>query len=133
MNEDCQNNKIQGLKHKCDYCENKYFNERKSLSKHIRIHHPSNYEDYRNNKVQKCEKCNKTFTAYRYLRRHIRYKHENVGNFKCQFCEKSFGGSKNLSQHLLLVHENNGKICDLCGKTCKGRFFEEYCVRGSFK
>ena len=36
--------KIHGdLKHKCDYCEYKYFNEIRTLSNHIRKHHPSNY------------------------------------------------------------------------------------------
>ena len=36
--------KIHGdLKHKCDFCEFKYFNELRTLSKHIRKHHPSNY------------------------------------------------------------------------------------------
>ena len=134
VHEDCQkqNNKIHSLKHKCDFCENKHFNERKTLSKHIRIHHPSNYEEYRKNNIHKCDQCNKTFTAYRYLRRHIREYHENVGNFKCEFCEKTFGCNENFKKHLQLVHENLGEICDLCGKTCKGWFFEEYCVRGSF-
>ena len=57
-------------------------------------------EDNTESVKNKCEICEKTFSAKKNLNRHLKEKHsENVTVVKCQFCDKAFQSKRELHHH----------------------------------
>jgi transposase-like protein len=72
------------------------------------------------NKRFKCEKCNKTYSCLKSVRRHDNIDHQ--GNlFKCANCEKTFTRKRELKSHLSVKGRCNGGImnfkCPHCNRT----------------
>ena len=79
----------------CDYrCARK-----DCLKSHVLLVH----ED---EKLFKCESCEKSFSLKGNLNQHISFVHEDRERlFKCKFCDKNFHEKGNLNEHFATVHE----------------------------
>jgi uncharacterized Zn-finger protein len=106
---------------KCDNCP-RSFASLVGLS-----HHQMEQSD--SSKKYSCVICNKSFTAERTLKRHIKSVHgsKNKKELQCEECNKSFTRADNLTRHVLEGHEQpsvninyarqfaNPFKCDYCG------------------
>lgn len=96
--------------HKCDFCE--YSSSvRSNVVKHIQGNHPSeNMETY------SCEKCDKVFTVFAHLTRHVQEVHLNVRDHKCEHCDSRFKRKDKLALHMAAIHKINPiwHHCDEC-------------------
>lgn len=65
----------------------------------------------------RCEICDKTFVASKYLRNHRR-RHESERNFICDICGKSFTSKDATKTHIMSVHvKSEPKFkCNICDK-----------------
>ena len=62
--------------------------------------------------------CQKTFTEYPNIRKHIGPFHAEK-RFSCTVCTKSFTGGDKLKTHLVRHSEAKDFMCDDCGEQCK--------------
>ena len=63
-----------------------------------------------------CATCNKVFSKKSFLKRHIRYMHENKQE-DCQFCNRSFRTKSNRKRHEDVVHRQIKRhVCQDCGE-----------------
>ena len=65
-----------------------------------------------------CPHCQKTFTEYPNIRKHIGPFHAEK-RFSCTVCTKSFTGGDKLKTHLVRHSEAKDFMCDDCGEQCK--------------
>ena len=65
-----------------------------------------------------CPHCQKTFTEYPNIRKHIGHIHEEE-MFFCTVCTKSFTGRDKFKTHLVRHSEATDFTCDDCGEQCK--------------
>lgn len=94
------------FKYLCPECD-AGFHQGKSLAAHRRKEH--------HKKAIECLSCNKTFTRYFDLRRHIRTKHSHgVRRFKCPKCEYYNLRKDPIQRHLVDVHRfQQGNLPDI--------------------
>ena len=59
----------------------------------------------KNQKILKCDKCEKQFISNPKLRRHIDGVHERQKNVQCETCDKQFFDKSHLKRHKQYVHE----------------------------
>ena len=67
------------------------------------------------NRIFKCEKCDKQFTATSSLKRHMQL-HTGHFRFYCDICRKGFNESTNFSAHQR-GHEGKRYKCEYCDKS----------------
>ncbi|XP_061389907.1 zinc finger protein 91-like [Musca vetustissima] len=72
-----------------------------------RRHGSTNPEDNR------CKECNRTFTRYNHLLRHM-LSHSNEKPHICKFCSKGFTRSDHLQKHIQSIHAEKNFKCDRC-------------------
>ena len=80
--------------HACDVCHKRFFDPA-NLERHSRIHSESDT-------LEKCDKCNKTFTHVDYLKAHMEHSHASlitVKSFSCDVCDKQFARKSDLTKH----------------------------------
>ena len=64
-----------------------------------------------------CNHCEKSYSSFQNLKRHIKYVHEGVKDHVCIQCKKSFSDAANLKRHVKTVHEGQkDHKCETCGK-----------------
>lgn len=110
--------KIHKVKEQCKICYT-FLPSKLSLLNHMKLHSPENSKD-ENNRMHKCEICNKSLTTKDILRKHMRKIHgklpktvkqikpvEREKRFFCQWCSKGFTRSCNLNSHLLKAHSKD--------------------------
>ena len=56
------------------------------------------------NKIFKCDACEKSFARNSKLIRHINGVHRGIKNYQCPVCDKKFGQYSNLKQHIIKRH-----------------------------
>ena len=65
-----------------------------------------------------CNHCEKSYSSFPNLKRHIKYVHEGVKDHVCNQCEKSFSDAANLKRHVKTVHEGvKDHVCNQCQKS----------------
>ena len=102
----------------CEICENE-FSTVNELANHTAINHNQN-------KVTlKCEACTKTFPSEIYLKKHVKYIHDESKLFRCDKCDKPYSSKRGLLDHITTIHsdEVRSKIyhtCQICNKQCFG-------------
>ena len=92
----------------CDDC-NRWFSTRLLFDKHNRMH--SNARPY------KCSKCRKSYTAYKYLRHHLKVHGEK--KFSCTVCGKAFTSKKYVESHERSHTTVRPYKCTDCNKSYK--------------
>ena len=75
-------------------------------------------DDHKENGVFTCQHCEKTFTEYPQIRKHIRAFHAEK-RFPCTICDKSFTGKDKLKVHMVRHSEQKDFSCTECGKQFK--------------
>ena len=74
------------------------------------------FEDHIQDKIYKCEFCDKFFPIKNYLCKHIRVTHKGNTDHKCIICGKSFLNGGHLKKHINTVHDSSrDNKCELCG------------------
>ena len=64
--------------------------------------------------------CNKTFTEFSNMKRHVKAVHQQIKNFQCELCNATFYRKQHLKQHLMTKkHLNNPKARILLNKLSK--------------
>ena len=96
------------ISNKCRKC-NTWFNNKKELYNHIKLHHWNQY---------KCNQCQKQFVNELLLKTHInRYHNNNTIQWHCKQCKKAFKNKKYLQKHARTHFGNQyKKSCNICGK-----------------
>ncbi|XP_065203762.1 zinc finger protein 93-like [Planococcus citri] len=102
-------------KFQCVHCD-RTFRKKSFLSVHIKRHLYAGDSEF------VCKVCKKTFTVYRYYKRHLQsVSHQNKNGednpiFKCDICKKLFSSRDSLSRHQLRTHFTGDKRlkCPLC-------------------
>ena len=84
----------------CDQCPKK-FHSKQAKDYHVTVHHTMFYER------EKCDVCEKTFTAKVNLLNHMKYVHSEERRHQCSLCESMFKQKRDKNAHLLNVHGVN--------------------------
>ncbi|CAK1550192.1 unnamed protein product [Leptosia nina] len=90
----------------------------------------------------KCQYCDKDFSYFVYLRRHLKLAHAQ-NNYVCDDCGATFNSKRDLAFHLHDFHKHGGYPCDVCTemfeskqawKTHKNKYHFRKCIycNGSF-
>lgn len=66
-----------------------------------------------NNEDNRCKECNRTFTRYNHLLRHM-LTHSDEKPHVCNFCGKGFSRSDHLQKHIQSIHCEKNYKCDQC-------------------
>ena len=84
----------------------KFFGRKLELKRHKCKGLPNDSLEQENNGNEcfKCQRCNKTFTKDRNLKRHIYVVHEGHKDFLCELCQKFFGFKQLLERHMKIKH-----------------------------
>ena len=90
----------------CNICGTVLADKRK-LYDHKALYH---------SKPQECKTCGMNFKNIRYLRTHIKFKHNNTNHYVCYICEKEFSGSSgNFKRHVEMCNRTNFAVkCEFC-------------------
>ncbi|XP_065364675.1 zinc finger protein 782-like [Calliphora vicina] len=65
------------------------------------------------NEDNRCKECNRTFTRYNHLLRHM-LTHSDEKPHVCNFCGKGFSRSDHLQKHIQSIHCEKNYKCDQC-------------------
>ncbi|XP_050091818.1 transcription factor grauzone-like [Anopheles aquasalis] len=104
--------------HICATC-GKTFRTKVSMDRHMKEHLGLPCEE----KVQ-CAQCNKWFHGKHNLKKHVRFKHIEVGQlFRCEICQHESPNSRALSYHKQRVHVEENFACEFCGKRFKRKLY----------
>ncbi|ETN66449.1 hypothetical protein AND_001765 [Anopheles darlingi] len=104
--------------HICATC-GKTFRTKISMDRHMKEHLGLPCEE----KVQ-CAQCNKWFHGKHNLKKHVRFKHTEVGQlFRCEICQHESPNSRALSYHKQRVHVEENFACEYCGKRFKRKLY----------
>ena len=108
--------------HTCNIC-NKTFNQRSSLTKHIKTHKVG--------EGHVCKKCNKRFAASRDLRKHVDIVHLNKAEEYKKECPICHVRVQQLKTHIRFIHRNEGKTSEYSGicPHCEKTFSNDYKVK----
>lgn len=79
----------------------------------LRLHVP----EHADNNLYSCPHCSKTFSSYRFVRKHVRF--HNAREHHCPECSKSFTTTDNLKKHRLRHSDHKEFLCADCGKQFK--------------
>ena len=102
----------QGIRYKCNYCENKAYSNERRLKNHIKIIH----------EIHACDECGKRFTAVESLRNHKIMMHIEEKLGQCDMCDKSFNDAYRLKYHKLQIHEGRTFDCTLCENSFRHKY-----------
>ena len=102
----------QGIRYKCNYCENKAYSNERRLKNHIKIIH----------EIHACDECGKRFTAVESLRNHNIMMHIEEKLGQCDMCDKSFNDAYRLKYHKLQIHEGRTFDCTLCENSFRHKY-----------
>lgn len=86
----------------CDFCE-KIFKSRTEITRHLKRWHL----------IRECQDCKRKFYSYPTWLLHQNSVHQPEKKFKCEMCNKTFEAKKYLNQHQK-VHQKDGYPCPLC-------------------
>lgn len=93
----------------CGICKME-FGDSYELQRHMRTTHTGDMP-------YKCEQCDREFSQYNNLRRHLRVHNGNM--YKCQICGRTFNESFYLEMHLSSHTGERTYKCGICSFTCK--------------
>ena len=102
----------EGIRYKCNYCENKVYSNERLLKNHIKIIH----------EIHACDECGKTFTAVESLRNHKIMMHIDEKLGQCDMCDKSFNDAYRLKYHKLQIHDGRTFDCTLCENSFRHKY-----------
>ena len=108
--------------HNCYVC-NKTFNQKSSLTKHLKTH--------KIGEGHNCPKCDKKFAASRDLRKHVNIVHLNKGEEYKKECPICHVRVQQLKTHIRFIHRNEGKTSEYSGicPHCEKSFSNDYKVK----
>ncbi|CAF4890188.1 unnamed protein product [Pieris macdunnoughi] len=103
----------------CEIC-NEPFTSRSEIVDHLIGKHDLDYDKTVETPISefrlvdmKCQYCEKDFSYFVYLRRHLKLAHSQ-NNFVCDDCGATFNSKRDLAFHLHNFHKYGGYPCDVC-------------------
>ncbi|KAL0275071.1 UNVERIFIED_CONTAM: hypothetical protein PYX00_003051 [Menopon gallinae] len=106
--------------HVCKFCK-ATFTQLSAYSKHLYVH---NQEQ----KIHKCDKCEKTF-SHSYLLKQHKLHHTGLRPYSCSVCFNSFKSQSDLCTHVK-IHQEKQYSCSVCGrKFSRSKTLRDHMVR----
>lgn len=107
--------------YECFICHQSDFFSLRSFRIHYNRHHKTEvtkeYGSKKNNQINRCKICNKTFANVYIMKSHVTEVHIHANSFSCDVCGKKFNRSANLQWHRLIHEDKLPCICKICGKS----------------
>ena len=64
-----------------------------------------------------CQTCDKSYTQYHNLKKHIKSAHEGVKKLSCKLCDKSYAHDHKLKNHIKTFHQGTKISCNSLDKS----------------
>ena len=107
--------------YECKVCDRK-FSQAGSFHSHMKLHEGD--VQLHQGSMCVCGVCKTEFTDSYELQRHMHKVHTGDTPYKCELCDRTFSQYNNLRRHLR-VHNGNSFKCHICGRTFNESFYLE--------
>ena len=77
----------------------------------------NHFKDYHEQRLHKCNICQKTFQSKVSLHYHVKGQHQEKRSHQCNECEKRYSSAGHLKRHVDSIHRKKSYQCDSCTKS----------------